>query len=71
MKRKILYLVLVFGTLFTSCSEEKKKETNIEQPDTIPILKVDGKFWDDGFDTFEHFQMGVSFDTCIFRYYTM
>ncbi len=63
MKRKILYLVLVFGTLFTSCSEEKKKETNIEQPDTIPILKVDGKFWDDGFDTFEHFQMGVSFDT--------
>ena len=63
MKRKILYLVLVFGTLFTSCSEEKKKETDIEQPDTIPILKVDGKFWDDGFDTFEHFQMGVSFDT--------
>ena len=63
MKRKILYLVLVFGTLFTSCSEEKKKETNIEQPDTIPILKVDGKFWDDGFDTFELFQMGVSFDT--------
>ena len=63
MKRKILYLVLVFGTLFTSCSEEKKKETTIEQPYKIPVLNVDGKFWNDGFDTFEHSQMGISFDT--------